>query len=318
MKAIVMREFGGPDVLKIEDVPDPKPGAGQVVVRNYAIGVNPVDTYIRAGQYTTLPSLPATPGQDSAGEIEQVGEGVTEFKLGERAYIWGNISGSYAEKTLCEAWQAHPLPEHVSFEQGAAVGTPGGAAWRALFVRGEVKAGETVLIHGATGTVGISAVQMARAAGLIVIGTAGNDQGKQDALAAGAHFAFGHDDWEQIKACIPEGKGPEVILEMLANKNLASDLKNLAPRGRVVVIGSRGPIEIDPRAMLAPELDIRGMSISKISREESVAMGKGLVAALEARVLVPQVGPQFPLADASKAHEAVVSGKTQGKITLKP
>ncbi len=247
------------------------------------------------------------------------GEGVTAFKPGDRVYIWGSLSGSYAEKTLCEAWQAHPLPEHVSFEQGAAVGTPGRRRL-ARFVR--ARRGESwgngSYPRPLPGTVGISAVQMARAAGLTVIGTAGNDEGKQSAIQAGAHFAFGHSDWDQINACTPEGKGPEVILEMLANKNLADDLKNLAPHGRIVVIGSRGPIEIDPRAMLAPELDIRGMSISKISREDSIAMGKGLVAALEVRILVPVVGPQFALADTPKAHEAITSGQTQGKITLKP
>jgi NADPH2:quinone reductase len=120
MKAIRVHEFGGPEVMKLEEVPDLKAGPGQVVVSVKAAGVNPVDTYIRSGTYATKPPLPYTPGADAAGIVEAVGEGVESVKLGERVYVAGTLRGTYAEQTLCDASQVHPLPERVSFAQGAA------------------------------------------------------------------------------------------------------------------------------------------------------------------------------------------------------
>src|SRR3982751_3143430 len=124
MKAIRVREFGGPEVLKIETVEDPRPGAGQVVVALRAIGVNPVETYIRSGKYAAKPQLPYTPGNDGAGIVETVGDGVAHLKAGDRVYVAGSISGTYAEKTLAEATRVHPLPAEASFAQGAAIGVP--------------------------------------------------------------------------------------------------------------------------------------------------------------------------------------------------
>ena len=179
MKAIRVHEFGGPEVLKLENVPDLKPGAGQVVVRIHAVGVNPVETYIRTGTYASKPNLPYTPGSDAGGVVLSVGEGVTRVKAGERVYIAGSLSGTYAEQALCNEGQVHRLPDNVSFEQGAALGVPYGTAYRGLYLRGEAKAAETVLVHGASGGVGTAAVQIARAAGLVVIGTAGSERGMQ-------------------------------------------------------------------------------------------------------------------------------------------
>src|SRR6266850_7593505 len=168
MKAIRVHEFGGPDVMQLEDVPNLTPAAGQVVVRVNAIGVNPVDTYIRSGLYPLKPSLPYTPGADAAGVVESIGEGVTRVTTGQSVYVAGTISGAYAQQALCAQSQVHPLPAHLTFEQGAAVGIPYSTAYRALFQRAGGRAGETVLVHGATGGVGIAAVQLASAAGLTV------------------------------------------------------------------------------------------------------------------------------------------------------
>ena len=143
MKAIRVHEFGGPEVLQFEEVPTPRPGPGQVLVRMHAIGVNPVETYIRAGTYARLPALPYTPGNYGAGVVEQVGSDVNEFKPGDRVYTAGSVSGTYAEFALCKTEQVHRLPENVSFAQGAAMGTPYATAYRGLFQRADAEPGET-------------------------------------------------------------------------------------------------------------------------------------------------------------------------------
>ena len=192
MKAIRVNEFGGPEVFRFEEVATPQPAPGQVLVRMHAIGVNPVETYIRAGTYARLPALPYTPGNDGAGVVEQVGDSVTAFKVGDHVYTAGSLSGTYAEFALCRTDQAHRLPKNASFAQGAAMGTPYATAYRGLFQRAEAKPGETVLVHGASGGVGTAAVQLARARGLRVLGTAGSEEGRKLAREQGAHEVFDH------------------------------------------------------------------------------------------------------------------------------
>ena len=178
MKAIRIHTFGAPEVMQLEEVSDPQPGPGQVVVRVHAAGVNPVETYIRSGIYPKPPT-PYTPGNDGAGVIAAIGPDVQGVAVGDRVYIAGSISGTYAEKSLCSAKRVHPLPTPASFAQGAAINVPYGTAYHALFQRGHGVAGDSVLVHGASGGVGIAAVQLACAAGLTVIGTAGTERGKQ-------------------------------------------------------------------------------------------------------------------------------------------
>ena len=173
MKAIRVSEYGGPSVLNVEEVPTPVVGPNQVLVRNHAVGVNPVDTYLRSNTDNRGPKLPYTPGSDAAGVVEAVGPGVTTVKAGDRVYIGATSTGAYAELSVCEPTEVHPLPANVSFAQGAAVNAPYATAYHALFHRAHGEAGETVLVHGASGGVGIGAVQLARTRGLTVIGTAG-------------------------------------------------------------------------------------------------------------------------------------------------
>src|SRR6266545_4272798 len=139
MKAIRVREFGAPEVLSMEEVPDSRPGRGEVQVRIRAVGVNPVDTYIRSGQYAIKPQLPYTPGSDAAGDVEAVGEGVSSFRTGDRVYIYRPLTGAYAEKALCSEAQVHPLPKNVSYAQGAAIGVPYTTAYRALFHKAQAR-----------------------------------------------------------------------------------------------------------------------------------------------------------------------------------
>src|SRR5438477_13007604 len=160
MKAIRISEYGGPSVLKLEEVPSPQPGTGQVLVRNHAVGVNPVDTYLRSNTDNRGPKRPYTPGSDAAGVVEAVGPGVAAVKAGDRVYFGGSVSGAYAELSLCDVTHVHSLPGSASFAQGAAVNVPYATAYHALFNRGHGEAGETVLVHGASGGVGIGAVQL--------------------------------------------------------------------------------------------------------------------------------------------------------------
>jgi NADPH2:quinone reductase len=319
MNAIVIREFGAPAVMKIENVPDPVPAAGQVLIRVKAAGVNPVDTYIRSGVYARKPALPHTPGMDVGGVVEAVGAGVTRVRPGDRVYAF-LISGGYAQLALADEWQVRPLPGRASFGQGAAIGVPCTTAWLGLFRRGASRPGETVLVHGASGGVGLAAVQLARAAGLRVVGTAGTEDGLEAVRAAGAHAALNHrspDYLDELPAA-NGGRGPDVVLEMLANVNLDRDLDIIAPRGRIVVIGNRGRTEIDARKTMAKDATIQGLMLFNATREELNEAHAALVAALETGTLAPVIGRELPLADAPAAHEAVMRAGALGKIVLVP
>lgn len=320
MKAIKVHEFGAPEVMRLEEVPDPVPGEGEVVVRLHAVGVNPVDTYIRAGFYRPELPLPYTPGSDGAGIIEVAGPGVKHRRMGDRVYVAGTLSGTYAEKALCREFQTWPLPERITFAQGAALGVPYSAAYRALFQRAHAMAGETVLVHGASGGVGIGAVQLARAFGLRVIGTAGSPQGLELVQAQGAHHVLNHREADYLEKIgeLTCGAGVDLILEMLANVNLGKDLGVLAPGGRVVVIGSRGRVEIDPRDTMMREASILGMTMFKATERERTGMHAAFAAGLENGTLRPVVSRELPLAGAGAAHHAVIEASTFGKIVLVP
>jgi NADPH:quinone reductase len=251
MKAIRVHEFGEPEVLKLEEIPEPQVGPGHVLIKVHAVGVNPYEAYIRGGAYFAAASrpLPYTPGNDAAGVVEAVGPEVNKVSVGDRVYSSATLSGAYAEKTLCLDSQVHPLPPQVSFSQGAGVNVPYSAAYRALFQRGRAVPGEMVFVHGASGGVGVAAVQLARAAGLTVIGTAGTGEGRCLAAEQGAHHVLDHhqEDYLEEALQLTENRGVDVICELLANVNLGRDLEILATGGRVVVIGSRGTVTIDPR-----------------------------------------------------------------------
>jgi NADPH2:quinone reductase len=320
MKAIRVHEFGGPEVLRLEEVADPQAGPGQVLVRARAIGVNPVDVYMRGGGHAVKPPLPYTPGADAAGIVESVGEDVESVAIGDRVYVAGSLSGTYAELVLCNETQVHPLPDAVLFEQGAAVNVPYATAYRALFLRAQAKSGEVVLVHGASGGVGVAATQLARAAGLTVVGTGGTDEGRKLVKEQGAHFVLDHhaaDYLDQLRE-LTNGKGVDVILEMLANVNLGKDLDVLAPKGRVAVVGSRGPVEINPRALMGRDASILGLTLMNASPQELKDIHAALVAGLTNGTLRPVVGREIPLADAGSAHEAIMKPGAYGKIVLIP
>jgi NADPH2:quinone reductase len=284
-----------------------------------ATGVNPTDTYTRSGT-SRRPPLPYTPGIDGAGVVESVGEGVAGVRVGARVYLSGTITGAYAEEAICEETQVHSLPEKVSFAQGAGINIPYATAYRALFQLAKATPGEVVLIHGGTGGVGIAAIQLARAAGMKVIGTGGTERGRNLATEQGAHNMLDHKlegYLDQIQA-LTEGHGVDVILEMLANVNLDKDLKALAMGGRVVVIGSRGRIEIDPRDTMMRDASIRGMLLFNVTQTEASSIHAALVAGLENGTLHPIIGKEIPLAEAPRAHREIMEPGAYGKIVLIP
>ena len=320
MKSIIVHEYGPPDVMKLEDVEIPEPAAGQVLVRIHAAGVNPVDTYLRSGNHAHAPKLPYAPGKDGAGVVEKMGEGVTKFKSGDRVYTAGALTGTYAEYALCAENHLGLLPENVSFEEGAGIWTPYATAYRALFQKAKGVAGETVFIHGASGGVGIAAVQWAKNAGLIVIGSASSEEGKKLIAEQGADHVVDHSDEKHLAEVrdITGGNGVEVIIEMLANVNLAKDFEALAMFGRITVVGNRGSLDFNPRVVMTKDATIYGMSLFNAPAEKLAEIHSAIFDGLMAGYLKPVVGESMPLAAAPRAHEQVIESKAFGKIVLTP
>jgi NADPH2:quinone reductase len=311
MRAIRVHEFGDPDVLVVEEVPQPEPVAGEVLVRIQAAGVNPYETYVRAGLYTELPALPYTPGEDGAG---------VRADTGERVYLTGSLSGTYAEYALCREEDVRALPDHLSYAQGAALGVPYLTAYRALLQRAVAVAGERVLIHGASGGVGIATVQLAVAAGLDITATAGSEAGSDLVAAQGDVRVVDHRDPAHLDAALAltGGRGFDVIIEFLANVNLGNDLKALAQRGRVVVVGSRGTVEVDARDLMNAEGTVLGMRTPNARPEELAAARAAVDAGLRSRVLRPVVGRELPLAEAPRAHRLIMERPALGRLVLVP
>jgi NADPH:quinone reductase len=320
MKSIIVREFGNPEVMRLEEVRTPRPSGTQVLVRIHAAGVNPVDTYLRTGIHAHAPKLPYTPGKDGAGVVKAIGDGVTKWKVGDRVYTANSVTGTYAEYSICEEIDLGRLPNSVSFEKGAGIWTPYATSFRALFQKAGARSGETVLVHGASGGVGVAAVQWAKNAGLTVIGTASSDDGKDLVKASGADHVLDHSDdsqYDQINE-ITGGRGVDVVIEMLANVNLENDFKSLAMFGRIVVVGNRGSLEFTPRNAMGKDATIYGMSLFNSSQQDRDEIHAAIYKGLSEGYLDPTVSRTFPLSEAAGAHHAVMENKALGKIILVP
>uniref|UniRef100_A0A5F9DCJ0 Quinone oxidoreductase n=1 Tax=Oryctolagus cuniculus TaxID=9986 RepID=A0A5F9DCJ0_RABIT len=286
MRVIRVFEFGGPEVLKLRsDVAVPFPKEHQVLIKVHACGVNPVETYIRSGTHIIKPVLPYTPGSDVAGVIEAVGDNVSAFKKGDRVFTTATLSGGYAEYALAADHTVYTLPEKLDFKQGAAIGIPYFTAYRALLHSARVKAGESVLVHGASGGVGLAACQIARAHGLKVLGTASTEEGQKIVLQNGAHEVFNHKEVNYID--------------------------------KIKIVGSRGPIEITPRDIMPKESSIIGVSLYSSTKEEFQQFAAALQAGIEIGWLKPVIGSQYPLDKAAQAHENIIHNTgTTGKMIL--
>ncbi len=311
MKAIIVREYGEPEVMKLEEVSTLNVGTSQVLVRVKSAGVNPVDTYIRAGNYATKPNLPYTPGKDASGIVEQIGENVTTIKIGDRVFTTDSGSGTYAEFVVCDENYIQKLPENISFNQGAGIFVPYATAYRALFQKAKVNKGETVLIHGASGGVGIAAIQFAKNAGLKVIGTSSSEKGLELIKEQGCDVALNHSEQNYLV-----GISADVIIEMLANVNLVKDFDALKMFGRIVVVGNRGSLDFNPRLTMGKDATIYGLALFNYSKEDEAEIKEEIFKGLAEGYLNPIVGKTFKLAEAAKAHREVIESKAFGKIIL--
>lgn len=324
MKAVVVREFGNETVMKVEEIPVRDPGANEVRVQVHAAGLNPNEIYVLTGTYGFfVPELPFTPGFDAAGIVDAVGADVAGVQKGDRVYVGALTAlpqnGSYAETMVVDAAYVHPLPERLSFSQGAALGIPADAAYRALFDIGRLQAGETVLIHGASGGVGQFAVQMAKAAGAKVIGTASSEEGCSLIKELGADHAIQHltpDDLSALRDATDQ-KGPDLIIEFLANVNLAADLDAVAKNGRIVVVGNRGEITINPRRLMEKECSIHGMAVTHITPEDRTRVSHAIFELLETGKVQPRIGKEYTFDEVQQAHRDLMDRKAAGKLILR-
>lgn len=320
MKVVQIHTFGGPEVLKTETIEEPTPNENEVKIKLFATGLNPSETYTISGNYGYLvPDLPYVPGFDGSGVIEEVGPNVEGFQKGDRVFLSAfaakRNTGTYAEKVVVDADVVYHLPDNISFKEGAALGIPVFTAYRALILKARIRAGETVLIHGASGAVGSMAVQIAKGVGAVVIGTSSTEEGRQQVLDIGADYALNHisdDNMEELME-LTNQKGPNVIIEMLANANLETDTEMIADDGRIVIVGSRGSIEITPRNLMTSEATVTGMTFTYPTKEDMDEMIHGVTALLEMGAIQPIVGDQFTLDEAGKAHTALMETSGNGR-----
>jgi NADPH2:quinone reductase len=319
MKAIQVHQFGAADVLQVVELADPVPQSGQVLIRVHAAGVSPLDTYVREQSHgAPTPPLPYIPGFECAGEIVAIAPDVTRFKVGDR--IYGNpFLGAYAELLVQDANTLYPLPDNISYEQGTIVAVSYPTAQYALFNLAQAKPGSKVFVHGASGAVGSAAVQIARAAGMTVVGSAGSPQGLAMVEKEGAHLAVNHREPDYLDKAMAytQGQGFDVILEMNATQKLADDVNLVASFGRIIIIGgTNGPVNLDPTPLLWKGASVIGLYIGLASPEELQQIHTAVFQGLHRGELRPQVSQSFPLLDVAKAHEAVHQSSSAGKIVL--
>ena len=320
MRAIVVTKFGDPDVLiEKHDVPCPIPEPNEALVKVGAVGVNPVETYIRSGKYGRLPELPYTPGNDMCGTVVSVGSNVRHLKEGDRVASFGNCrSGAYAEYCAVDEDCLVHLPNNFDVKKGAALGVPFFTAYKALFLKGNAKPTDTVLIHGGSGGVGIACCQFALSQGMNVIATAGTKEGIDFLESLGVSHVFNHKESEYIEKIKEKtkGQGVDIIVEMLSNVNLNNDLTLLAQGGKVLVVGCRGTVEINPRLMMTKESSVQGVGLFLTSKKEFVLMRKAIEAGIRNGWINPWVGSIYPLDQASKAHQDIIDNGAKGKMVL--
>ena len=322
MKAIHVHEFGGPEVMVLEDAADPTPGAGQILVDVKAAGVNPVDTTFRSGAHPLSRSLalPWTPGVDAAGDVLAVGEGVSGFASGDRVF-GAAMSGSYAEKALLNPLRTAKLPDSLSYEEGASLPVVLYTAYYALIYKAGLKAGETVLIHAGAGGVGCMGIQIAKAAGARVITTVSSEDKAAFCREFGADVVVNYREEDVAERCLAEtgGVGVDSVIEMVAVENFDADCRAVKKYGTIVVLGAgtgKNPVgSVNYPPFYSKDIDVRGLSLfnsdpvfPEMIRQLDLMLADGRVRA--------SVGETMPLADAPRAHDVLMTGKVFGKIVL--
>lgn len=323
MKAIRVHAHGGPEVLRLDEVDPPQPGAGEAVVAVEAAGLNFIDVYFRTGLYKPA-GLPFVPGQEGAGTVAAVGPGVTEVAAGDRV-AWTSVMGAYAQRAVVPAARLVKLPEGVSARQGAAVMLQGTTAHYLTTSTYPLRAGEACLVHAAAGGVGLLLVQMARARGARVLGTVSTEEKAALAREAGADevVLYTKDDFEAAARQFTSGRGLSVIYDGVGQATFDKGLRCLAPRGTMVLFGqSSGPVPAFDPLVLSQKgslfLTRPRLNDYIATREELVSRaGEVLEWVRDGRLRV-RVAAEFPLAEAAEAHRALEGRKTTGKVLLLP
>lgn len=323
MRAIRVSHFGDSNVLEYSSgVQLPKLKENEVLIQVKAIGVNPVDTYIRSGNFPLKPDLPFTPGFDVAGIIRELGSKdiESEFFVGQRVFASNTTSGGYAEMCNVPAKACYPLDDKLTFQQGAALGIPYLTAYRALFMKAKPECGQTVLVHGASGAVGLALVQLAVGQkNLRVFGTAGSEAGLKLVQEQGADKVFNHHNKSYVQQILEatDGKGVDIIFEMLANVNLNKDCDMASFQGKIFIIGNRGAVDFDASSVMMKELSINGIAVLHSSEIEANAQAKGLIEAIKTGSVNPVIGKEFSLKNANIAHDYIIDNSgSSGKVVL--
>ncbi len=343
MRAVVLTGTGGPEVLQVQELPNPVVAPGQIRIAVRAAGINFADTLARVGLYPDAPKTPCVLGYEVAGEVETAGEGVTDFKLGDRVLAGTRFNGQ-AELVSVDAAQALPLPEGLSFEQGAAFPVNYGTAYAALVLMGGMRAGDRVLIHAAGGGVGISATQLARNAGAEVFGTA--SPGKHEAIRAQGvthPIDYRSKDFEDEVMRITGGEGVDLIMDALGPTSFRKDYRLLRSGGRLIMYGLSENTDGGVRNLPATLKSLAKMPLATMPWWKSLMMmneNKGvfglnmlswweregnldrvtepLLADLEAGRIDPVVAASFPFDRAGEAHQFIAERRNVGKVVLLP
>ncbi len=320
MKAVQINEFGGREVLKTVSIDEPTPNANEVKIKLYATGLNPNEAYTITGTYAALvPELPYIPGFDGAGVVEELGPEVENLEVGDRVFVSGftakHNTGTYAEKVVVDTEHVYHLPGQFSMKEGAALGIPLFTAYRALFQRAEIKISDTILIHGASGSVGSLAIQMARAIGAVVIGTSSTKKGRKQIIELGADHALDHISEENREELLEltNNQGPDVIIEMLANKNLETDMQIIAKEGRIVIVGSRDTIEVTPRHLMGNEATVTAVNVARMTSEDKEEALHAIRNFIEQDAIHPLIGKTFTLEEATQAHQSMMEDPGNGR-----
>lgn len=323
MKAIHITQPGGPEVLQLTDREKPKPQPHEVLIQVKAAGVNRPDVMQRLGKYPAPKDAPADiPGLEVAGIVEQTGERVTQLKQGDKvcALLSG---GGYAEYATVPTLQCLPIPRGLSFEEAATLPETFFTVWNNVFDIGKFKAGDTVLIHGGSSGIGVTAIQMIKAMGGTVFVTAGTDEKCQACEALGADRAINYRNEEFVTVihALTEGKGVDIVLDMVGGDYANKNIKLLKPKGRLVMINAmKGKMaEVDLIQVMAKQLIITGSTLRPQSPEFKGQIARDLVNHIWPLIplqIKPVIYRSFPMAQASEAHRLMESSGHIGKIVL--
>jgi NADPH2:quinone reductase len=324
MKAIVCKAWGLPDTLVMEELPEAQPGAGQIAIDIQAAGVNFPDVLIVQNKYQFKPELPFTPGSELSGIVRAIGEGVTEYKVGDKVIAFAG-HGAFAQQIVVPAKAAMPMPPGMDFDTAAAITLTYGTSHHAVVDRAQLKAGETMLVLGAAGGVGVAAIEIGKALGARVIAAASTDEKLAVCKAHGADVLINYatqDLREAIKAAT-DGKGPDVIYDPVGGAYAEPAFRSIAWRGRYLVIGfANGEIPKLPwNLMLLKGASVVGVFWGEFAKREpkaNLAAMRELMGWLAAGKIKPHVSGRYPLADTAKALNDMAARKVTGKIVIRP